>query len=206
MEELLGEKAADTYDTYLHTIGNLTLTGSNSDLGNAPLWEKCKIYSESNFALNKDIAEAVVWNEVTMRQRAQRLGALAVQIWQHPGETMRSSVDGSSQGQDPTGKKPTGFSLFGTEYRVDAWRDMLLAALGELAARHGSEFGEHAIQVRTSRRSHIARQPDGMIVPTQIPGTDLWVEANQSSRGVLWVIDRTLVALGDKEEDFEAYW
>jgi uncharacterized protein with ParB-like and HNH nuclease domain len=31
-EQLLGEKAAEIYDTYLHTIGNLTLTGSNSDL------------------------------------------------------------------------------------------------------------------------------------------------------------------------------
>jgi hypothetical protein len=45
-----------------------------------------------------------------------------------------------------------------------------------------------------------------MITPINIPGSDLWVEANQSSRSVLWVIDQTLTALGDREEDFEAYW
>jgi uncharacterized protein with ParB-like and HNH nuclease domain len=205
-EQLLGEKAADVYDTYLHTIGNLTLTGSNSDLGNESLLEKRKIYSQSNFALNKDLADAIVWNELVIKQRAQKLGQLALKIWQHPGEIAKATANGSIQSQDPTGKKPTGFSLFGTEYEADSWRDVLLIVLGELAARHGSEFDEKAIQVRTSRRMHIARQPDGMNKPMHIPGSDLWVEVNQSSRSVLWVIDQTLIILGDKEEDFEAYW
>ena len=107
---------------------------------------------------------------------------------------------------DPTGRKPTGFSLFGTEYKVDSWRDMLLTSLGELAARHGDQFEEMAVQVRTSRRAHISRQPENMFTPMRIQGSELWVEANQSSRSVLWVIDETLRTLGDKEDDFEAYW
>ena len=82
----------------------------------------------------------------------------------------------------------------------------MLTALGEIAARHGNDFEEKAIQVKTSRRLHIARQPDNMFTPMRISGSELWVEANQSSRSVLWVIDQTLAALGDKEEDFEAYW
>ena len=205
-EQLLGEKAADIYDNYLHTIGNLTLTGSNSDLGNAPLLEKKKIYSQSNFSLNKDLADAIVWNEYVIKQRAQKLGKLAIEIWKHPGEIAKATANGSSNNQDPTGKKPTGFSLFGTEYQTDSWREVLLTTLGELAARHGSEFEEKAIQVKTNRRIHIARQPDGMNTPMRIPGSELWVEANQSSKSVLWVIDQTLTMLNDKEEDFEAYW
>lgn len=205
-EQLLGEKAASTYDAYLHTIGNLTLTGSNSDLGNESLLEKKKIYSQSNFALNKELAESIVWNEFTIKQRAQKLGKVAVEIWKHPGETAKTTVDGSGNSQDPTGKKPTGFSLFGIEYQVDSWRDLMLTVLAELAARHGSEFEEKAIQVKTSRRVHIARQPNSMITPMKISGSELWVEANQSSRSVLWVIDQALTLLGDKEEDFEAYW
>lgn len=205
-EQLLGEKAAGTYDAYLHTIGNLTLTGSNSDLGNESLLEKKKIYSQSNFALNKELAESIIWNEFTIKQRAQKLGKVAVEIWKHPGETAKTTVDGSGNSQDPTGKKPTGFSLFGIEYQVDSWRDLMLTVLAELATRHGSEFEEKAIQVKTSRRVHIARQPDSMITPMKISGSELWVEANQSSRSVLWVIDQALTLLGDKEEDFEAYW
>jgi uncharacterized protein with ParB-like and HNH nuclease domain len=205
-EQLLGEKAVETYDTYLHTIGNLTLTGSNSDLGNQSLLEKKKIYSKSNFTLNKELTDVIIWGEYFIKQRAQRLGKVAIEIWKHPDETAKATEGDVNINQDPTGKKPTGFSLFGTEYQIDSWRDMMLTILGELAARHGSEFDEKAVQVKTSRRVHIARQPDNMITPMKIPGTDLWVEANQSSRSVLWVIDQTLATLGDKEEDFEAYW
>jgi hypothetical protein len=168
--------------------------------------EKKKIYSQSNFALNKDLANVIVWNEYIIKQRAQKLGKFAIEIWKHPGENAKIAASGSGNDQDPTGKKPTGFSLFGTEYQVDSWRDMMLTALGELAARHGNDFDEKAVQVKTSRRVHIARQPDNMIAPMQIPGSGLWVEANQSSRSVLWVIDQTLTILGDREEDFEAYW
>jgi uncharacterized protein with ParB-like and HNH nuclease domain len=205
-EQLLGEKAAEIYDTFLHTIGNLTLTGRNPDLGNQPLLEKKIIYSRSNFAINKDLADAISWNEYTIKQRAKKLGKVAVEIWKHPGEITNATANETGNNQDPTGKKPTGFSLFGTEYQVDSWRDMLLTALGELAGRHGSDFEEKAVQVKTSRRVHIARQPDNMITPMKIPSSELWVEANQSSRSVLWVIDQTLVILGDMQQDFEAYW
>jgi uncharacterized protein with ParB-like and HNH nuclease domain len=206
-EELLGEKAADVYDAYLHTIGNLTLTGSNSDMGNKSLLEKRKVFAQSNFALNKDIAQAIVWGELIIYQRAKKLFNLAQAIWLHPGgNDYALSDDTINQSKDPTGKKPTGFALFGTEYRVDSWREMLLSTLSELAARHGDEFVAKAIQVRTSKRSHISLQRDNMTTPIKIPGTELWVEANQSSKGILWLIDLTLKALGDKEEDFEAYW
>ncbi len=205
-EQLLGEKASEIYDTYLHTIGNLTLTGSNADLGNRPLIEKKKIYVQSNFALNKDLATAIIWGEFIIKQRAQKLGKLAIAIWKHPIEVTKVLENGSEHNQDPTGKKPTGFSLFGVDYHVDSWREMLLTALGEIAARHGIDFEEKAVQVKTSRRVHIARQFDNMITPMRVPGSELWVEANQSSRGVLWVINQTLAVLGDKEEDFEAYW
>lgn len=205
-EQLLGEKASAIHDIYLHTIGNLTLTGTNSELGNVPFLEKRKIYSKSNFALNKELADSIVWNDYTIRQRAQRLGEIAIKIWNHPGETKKSETIIPEINQDPTGKKPTGFSLFGNEYKVDNWRELMLMVLGELAARHGSDFEEKAINVKTNRRVHIARRPDNMIVPIRIPGSELWVEANQSSRSVLWVVYQALSLLGDKEEDFEAYW
>jgi len=205
-EQLLGEKAAEIYDTYLHTIGNLTLTGSNSDLGNEPLLEKKKIYAQSNFALNKDLANAIIWGDFIIRQRAQKLGKLAIEIWKHPGEVIKTSTNGVINNLDPTGKKPTGFSLFGVEYQVESWREMLLTALGEIAARHGNDFEERAVKVKTSKRIHIARNPDNMITPMKIPGSELWVEANQSSRSVLWVIGQALTNLGDEQEEFEAYW
>jgi hypothetical protein len=41
-----------------------------------------------------------------------------------------------------------------------------------------------------------------MINPAQIPGTDLWVEANQSAASVQRVVERLLVALGHEPGEF----
>jgi hypothetical protein len=41
-----------------------------------------------------------------------------------------------------------------------------------------------------------------MINPAQIPGTDLWVETNQSAVSVRRVVERLLVALGHDPDDF----
>ena len=39
-EEELGSNAADTHDRYLHTVGNLTLTGMNEPMGNETIYSK----------------------------------------------------------------------------------------------------------------------------------------------------------------------
>ena len=167
-EQFLGENAGEIYDTYLHTIGNLTLTGKNSDMGNAPLAEKREVLKYSNFAMSKDIANSIIWNDVTIRLRATKLFEKALKIWPHPGGFSELSIEGKSyRSNDPTGKKPNGYSLFGTEYKVDSWREMLLNILAELAERH-EDFPQKAVNVNTGRRSHISSQPENMIVPIKI--------------------------------------
>ncbi len=41
-----------------------------------------------------------------------------------------------------------------------------------------------------------------MIAPAQIPGTELWVEANQSAKSVVQVVGKLLAAFGHSPEDF----
>ena len=83
---------------------------------------------------------------------------------------------------------------------------MLLQVLAILAETDEEKFIENATKVKTSRRVHISTQSSGMITPMKIHGTELWVEANQSSRSVLWVISQTLDACGYSMDAFEAYW
>ncbi len=40
-----------------------------------------------------------------------------------------------------------------------------------------------------------------MIAPAQIPGTELWVEANQSAKSVVQIVGKLLVALGHNASD-----
>lgn len=83
----LGEDWKQVHVKYLHTIGNLTLTGYNSELSDRPFHEKQKMlggFADSPIRLNRGLATVDYWDESTIIQRADELAELAVQIWWAP--------------------------------------------------------------------------------------------------------------------------
>ena len=73
---MLGENWASDRDSWLHTIGNLTLTGYNSELGDKPFDEKKKLIDDCEtkvVRLYKDIQSCAVWNAVNIKNRAENL-------------------------------------------------------------------------------------------------------------------------------------
>lgn len=88
---------------YLHTLGNLTLTGYNPELGNRPFAEKRDMaggYAESPLRLNGDLASAEKWGEDQMRSRAERLVQRACEIWKHPAPHSTAEAYGSEDDED----------------------------------------------------------------------------------------------------------
>lgn len=79
--KMLGERAGEIYAQWLHTVGNLTLSGYNPDMGNQSFEEKKKILRESHIELNRDIVACEEWNESTIRARAAMLADRAVAVW-----------------------------------------------------------------------------------------------------------------------------
>ena len=53
----LGAEYEDTYNRFLHTFGNLTLTGYNSELGNLPFDQKQQQLTNSHIELNRWICQ-----------------------------------------------------------------------------------------------------------------------------------------------------
>lgn len=87
-KEELGEKWQDVQSKYLHTIGNLTLTGYNSEYSDHSFLEK-RDYPEKGFRdsplyLNRDIALLDSWNEQTIQVRATKLSEQALKTWLMP--------------------------------------------------------------------------------------------------------------------------
>lgn len=79
--------------TYLHTIGNLTLTGYNSEYSDRPFVEKRDMhggFKESPLRLNQGLGNFDHWNEDTIRQRAAKLAEQAAHVWAAP--TLEPSV------------------------------------------------------------------------------------------------------------------
>jgi len=205
-ENTLGNEAVNTHSIYLHTIGNLTLTGLNEPMGNSPFHKKRNTFEKSNFSLNQNLSKQTNWNAEQIISRANELGKTAINIWKHPGGNEVNEVGRSFSLTDPTGFKPNNFTLFGSLYSVETWREMLLLVLKILAKNHEDEIISKVVLIKTNHRPNLSLSPDGLVTPINIEGSKLWVEANQSSKSVLRVIRQVLEALGYREDDFSAKW
>lgn len=75
-KEMLGDNWADIQEKYIHTLGNLTLTGYNSELGDKPFAKKKEMLSNvdsKTVRLYSFVKKCDVWNEETINQRAEIL-------------------------------------------------------------------------------------------------------------------------------------
>lgn len=86
-QEELGENYSEIHYNFLHTIGNLTLTGYNIKYSNRPFNEKRDIdkgFRDSHLFLNKSLARAEQWNEDTIKARGTELAEKACKVWSYP--------------------------------------------------------------------------------------------------------------------------
>lgn len=68
----------------LHTLGNLTLTGYNSEYSDRPFVEKRDMeggFRESPLKLNEGLGLTDDWNEATINARASKLATRAIDVW-----------------------------------------------------------------------------------------------------------------------------
>ncbi|MCR5475597.1 MAG: DUF262 domain-containing HNH endonuclease family protein [Lachnospiraceae bacterium] len=75
-QNMLGEDWINVREKYLHTLGNLTLTGYNSELGDKPFKEKKELLDDTVthvVVLYSDVKDKEEWNADTIGKRAVRL-------------------------------------------------------------------------------------------------------------------------------------
>ena len=85
--EALGPEWKQVHERWLHTLGNLTLTGYNSEYSDRPFCEKRDMqggFKESPLRLNERLGALDTWNEDTIQERAEQLAAKAVHVWTPP--------------------------------------------------------------------------------------------------------------------------
>lgn len=86
-QNMLGENWKEIQNTWLHTLGNLTLTGYNSELSDHPFNKKKTIdggFDHSPLHLNNYLRTINEWNEDHIKERADQLAKLATTIWPYP--------------------------------------------------------------------------------------------------------------------------
>lgn len=85
--EELGEEWQRVQETYLHTIGNLTLTGYNSELSDKPFITKRDMeggFAQSPLKLNQSLSQLGSWNEGQIKNRSGILSSKMTDVWTCP--------------------------------------------------------------------------------------------------------------------------
>ncbi len=107
-QKSLGDDWKRIQDTWLHTLGNLTLTGYNSEYSDRPFNEKRDMedgFKDSPIKLNKDLGSVDKWNEDAIKTRADKLADMALIVWRAP--TLSPEVLAEYQPEKPIDSGPT---------------------------------------------------------------------------------------------------
>lgn len=107
------------HEIYLHTIGNLTLTGYNSDMSNYDFPTKKEILIQSHLELNRYFQLITKWDEDEIKNRGEQIAKMAIQIWPYFGSDNRNY-------NYPTKViEPKKLTFMKKEYYVSSWRDVM---------------------------------------------------------------------------------
>lgn len=77
----LGATAEEQSNLWRDTLGNLTLTGYNPELGNSTFAQKKAILSQSHYELNRWIVEQEAWTPAQIEERGGLLADMALKRW-----------------------------------------------------------------------------------------------------------------------------
>jgi len=131
----IGRDYYEVYNKYLHTLGNLTLTGFNSELSDKNFNDKkALLLTNSKFAyLNSNIVNKKTWNEKTIVERAQQLAQKLIKEFRLPTILAEVAMNTNKEnkhtvfdGTNFTNTKPASFIFLSEKIDVSSYREMLL--------------------------------------------------------------------------------
>lgn len=141
-QKMLGDDWETVRERYLHTLGNLTLTGYNSELGDRPFHEKQDLLEEAVThitVLYSDVKDKTDWNADTIEARAKRLTGLILKLFpiEHPSQKIefrdpRYTLYTVSDPHNATYKHVNYYELLGERVNVDSFAFMVRSVARKL--------------------------------------------------------------------------
>ena len=204
----------EDHEEYLHTLGNLSVTGYNSELSNKSFVEKQDIIRENSKAviLNSDVLDKESWNITTIQARAKRLAGIVMTRYK-----IDRIVDDSIEFEyietltldnydEVTGKKLVSFKLFGETYRQNKYALMLLDVIKLLDKKSPGKLqtlAENNYSFNSTKRKHVHLNIDGsgMRWPWKV-ADGIYLEANLSAWSCIRFIENLLSEFGFEKDQF----
>lgn len=208
----VGNDYGRVYETYLHTLGNLTITGLNSELGTKSFADKKRIICENSKAniLNKEVLAAEKWNEASIKNRAKVLARKLigkfnyVELHYDLNEANELSF-GVNSGLDFSNTKPEGFVFVGEYTKVSSWIDLLTKFISiayDLNVDAFSDLAESNYSLPNADRTYISNDERKFRKAKQIDNSGIYFETNLSANNIISFIKNLLDKLNLEADDF----
>jgi uncharacterized protein with ParB-like and HNH nuclease domain len=185
---VLGPDVDEDFDDQLHRLGNLTLTGYNGEMSNAPYAEKREQLLLSHIELNRYFTDVTVWDFDAIECRSQELANRALSLW----PSFRAQEDGPARPrQVVTGTKPTVLHIHEEKHAVKDWSDVLEEVMKYVCEAHPDQFPA----LRTEFPNYITEEPSGLRSMRKL-SNGYFYEANMSAQSIYRLCQQVLDIVG----------
>ena len=216
-QKMLGEDVwQSVQEKYLHTLGNLTLTAYNSELGDKPFDVKQQELDDVKtkvVILYSDVKGLTVWNADTIEKRADRLADTIVKLYpiEQP-EQVISFADPRYQEytcEDPdiaTYKAPNYYVLQGERVNITNFAEMLRSVIGRLYEQDKTIIEDMARKneqlLSWSQTVMFSYDVDQVYGDYKIENTDVYVSIGFSAAHIMYIIRALLDRYDIDRNDF----
>ena len=178
--DALGPDWQRVQETWLHTLGNLTLTGYNAEYSDRSFAEKRDMpggFKESPIKLNEELGTLSSWDADAIQTRAKRLADQAAMVWKPPMLPDKGRmVDGNS----PLAPLAwTGYFYVNVgEGEHRNWDDC--RRYGFVAAGGGRQWSRQLLRLRPGNKIYAYQKQSGYVglgevLAEAVPATDFMV-------------------------------
>ena len=208
----VGADYSRVYEVYLHTLGNLTITGHNSELGTKAFGDKQKIIRDNSKAnvLNKEVLSVDTWNESAILNRANVLADILIGEFAYVD--LHSDVNenkalsfGVNSNLDLTNTKPNEIVFLGEHTKVSSWAELLSKTINtayDLAPETIAAFASSNYSIPNATRTYISNDKREFRKAKQIDNSGIYYETNLSANNIVSFIKRLLVDMELEMDDF----
>ena len=190
----LGKKSEIIHKKYINTIGNLTLTGYNSELSNDDFDSKKIIYLNSNIKITRDLLKFDSWNEESINKRANEIYEKTINIWKYPEEILNSIIFNKEDKKEfeimdevnVTGREVCELNILSEKISVNTWKKFFEEICKNLYEYDSDIFislTKHKDFKGKSRRI-ITNNKEELRMPYKV-GENIYIEQNLSANAIL---------------------
>lgn len=215
-QNMLGINWSDDRDRWLHTLGNLTLTGYNSELGDKPFDKKKEMIEEKQtkvVILYEDIKATDVWDANSIKKRAEKLSKMVLKLFpiERPEKLIdfkdpRYSEYTCADPNNATYKTPNYYVLLGERINTDSYAEMVRSVarkLYELDPRVIERMAKTGEALSGWWSSVFSYDKNGVKNGMKLQGTDIYISTGYSAYDCIAFIKGLLEKYElDLDEDF----